>query len=113
MCDICKPILPKYPFKHSPNHCPWAKSLHCSHCCDHGHLEESCPERPAENLEQPHIKATVDQPKEHVFRISNKDRNLRAYIYSRGRSIAGKTEELQEKTLEAALENGYENVEFV
>lgn len=113
MCDICKPILPKYPFKHAPKHCPYAKSCFCSCCLDHGHLEKDCPDRPVEDYEQPQIKATVNRPNEHTLTISNKDRVLRAYLYSRNLSIAGKTEELQEKVLEYALENGYENVNFV
>jgi hypothetical protein len=114
MCDICKPILPKYPFKHLQKHCPYAKSCFCSFCCDYGHLEIHCPDAPKSDPEPPkHIKATVEQPTEHALLIGNKDRVLRAFLFSKGISIAGKTEELQEKITEWALENGYENVNFV
>ncbi len=113
MCDICKPILPRYPIKHTPNHCPYAKSCYCSFCCDYGHLESSCPDIKLTSESPNHVKATVQLPSEHVLLIGNKDRILRAFLFSKGISIAGKTEELQEKVTEWALENGYENVNFV
>ncbi len=114
MCDICKPFLPKYPFKHAPNHCPYAKSCFCSFCCNYGHLERSCPDALPPAPEPPtYIKATVEQPTEHVLMIGNKDRVLRAFLFSKGLSIAGKSDELQEKVTEWALDNGYENVNFV
>ena len=113
MCSNCERILPHFLVKHAETSCPYMSALYCTFCATYGHSHTACARRPTTDV----LPTKGTEPAAYfpaapgpVFDLPPNDRALRAFLYSQGLSIAGKTDALQDRVKLWAAKNGYTSV---
>jgi hypothetical protein len=89
-------------------------ACYCTFCGSYGHRPATCERRPGTECwpSQPAKAAVASAPTGPVLEVAGDDRAMRAFLYSKGLSIAGKTEGLRNRIGEWAEKNSYVTVEF-
>jgi hypothetical protein len=90
-------------------------ACYCTFCGSYGHKPTTCDRRPTDAC-RPSRPAQAAQAGSKAagptLEIDTDDRAMRAFLYSKGESIAGKTEALQDRIVAWAGKNSYISVEF-
>lgn len=115
MCIHCDHILVGFAIKHAPTACPFMASCYCNFCGSYGHKPTTCDRRPTAACRPSRpAQSAFAAPKADgiTLEIDGDDRSMRAFLYSKSESIAGKTEALQNRITQWAGKNSYAKVEF-
>lgn len=115
MCIHCDHVLIGFAIKHKPAACPFMAACYCNLCASYGHRPANCEHRPSADCWPAKIAAKAPASQKETgptLEVACEDRAMRAFLYSKGLSIAGKSDALQDRICEWAGKNSYITVEF-